>query len=764
MYAPQRLYHKLTAPAFIIPGGTSSKFLKADGSVDSNIYATQSWVTGKNYLTAVPNLDASKITSGTIDIARLPKGALERLVVVASESVAMSADVQEGDTVQVTGNSNKMYFCVSNTATTFATKFKEYTAGTATSVPWSGVTDKPTKLSQFTNDSGFTANKGTVTSVGLTVPTGLSVSGSPVTGSGTLAISLASGYSIPTTAKQTNWDTAYGWGNHATAGYAKSSSLATVATSGKYSDLDGKPTIPTVQNSTITITQKGTEKGKFTLNQSANLTIDLDDNNTTYSSKTAASGGTDVSLVTTGEKYTWNNKQSAISDLSTIRTNSTNGATAYGWGDHSKAGYLKSVPTASTTTAGIVKIGSGLTITDGVLAVSSSDVAWSSITGKPSWITDSKPSYDATEVVGGFVERDQYWNGRIMNNNGVQAGDSLKEAIYKLDWTVCHSISHINNRELFGSHITPTGVNLDISSDNLEVKLDIDTYNDLKINGKVATASTLGMVKPISVITKPTINSVTTTAGKYYAVQMSSDGNMFVNVPWTSGSYTLPAATSSALGGIQLGYNSTANNRAVQLSSNKAYVNIPTATGTTLGLVKAGNNLAIAADGTLSANVSSIWDGANGDEFVVGDFSEEFETKQFGQSDVIFPMYVDYVNNQLIRGAALPLQDGLVMSGYGTFERKHLGLKTTTPATIQAGFIYNNTSSSAISTVSGVSGFGQNQPDSVIISTKKINFTASNIIKCQGLDNLSISGNQYIIYTFSWMPNGKIAINGSIYE
>lgn len=29
---------------------------------------------------------------------------------------------------------------------------------------------------------------------------------------------------------------------------------------------------------------------------------------TTYSSKTAASGGTDVSLVTTGEKYTWNNK------------------------------------------------------------------------------------------------------------------------------------------------------------------------------------------------------------------------------------------------------------------------------------------------------------------------------------------------------------------------------------------------------------------------------------------------------------------------
>ena len=53
------------------------------------------------------------------------------------------------------------------------------------------------------------ASSGTVTSVALTVPTGLSVSGSPITGSGTLAISLASGYSIPTTTSQSNWDTAY---------------------------------------------------------------------------------------------------------------------------------------------------------------------------------------------------------------------------------------------------------------------------------------------------------------------------------------------------------------------------------------------------------------------------------------------------------------------------------------------------------------------------------------------------------------------------
>lgn len=52
-------------------------------------------------------------------------------------------------------------------------------------------------------------SSGSVTSVALTVPTGLSVSGSPITSSGTLAITFTNGYSIPTTAKQSNWDTAY---------------------------------------------------------------------------------------------------------------------------------------------------------------------------------------------------------------------------------------------------------------------------------------------------------------------------------------------------------------------------------------------------------------------------------------------------------------------------------------------------------------------------------------------------------------------------
>ena len=50
---------------------------------------------------------------------------------------------------------------------------------------------------------------GTVTSVALSVPTGFRVTGSPITTSGTLALAFATGYSLPTTAKQANWDTAF---------------------------------------------------------------------------------------------------------------------------------------------------------------------------------------------------------------------------------------------------------------------------------------------------------------------------------------------------------------------------------------------------------------------------------------------------------------------------------------------------------------------------------------------------------------------------
>ena len=70
--------------------------------------------------------------------------------------------------------------------------------------------------------------------------------------------------------------------------------LATVATSGLYSDLSGTPTIPTVNDATITITQGGVTKGSFTLNQSSAETIALDSGGGVSSLTDIAAAGTAI--------------------------------------------------------------------------------------------------------------------------------------------------------------------------------------------------------------------------------------------------------------------------------------------------------------------------------------------------------------------------------------------------------------------------------------------------------------------------------------
>ena len=92
----------------------------------------------------ITSLNASKLF-GTIDIARLPHGALERLVIVADDTARFkltTANVQLGDTVKVT-NTEKMYYVVDESKLSSEAGYLVYTAGTATSVPWSGVTGKP---------------------------------------------------------------------------------------------------------------------------------------------------------------------------------------------------------------------------------------------------------------------------------------------------------------------------------------------------------------------------------------------------------------------------------------------------------------------------------------------------------------------------------------------------------------------------------------------------------------------------------------------
>lgn len=168
------------------------------------------------------------------------------------------------------------------------------------------------------------AGIGTVTSVAATVPTGLAVSGSPITSSGTLAITYDTGYAIPTTAKQTEWDTAFGWGNHASAGYLTS-----------YTETD-----PIV--GAITGIVKADGAGNIS---AAVAGTDYLASETFTGTVTSVAATVPTGFVVSGSPITASGTLAVTFDtgyaLPTTASQS-NWDTAYGWGDHAAAGYLDS--------------------------------------------------------------------------------------------------------------------------------------------------------------------------------------------------------------------------------------------------------------------------------------------------------------------------------------------------------------------------------------------------------------------------------------
>ena len=100
-------------------------------------------------------LDLASQVSGVLAIDHIPQGALERLVIVADAAARLAlttSDVQNGDVVKET-STGLMYFVKDESklgTADAADAFEPFTAGSASSVPWSGMTDKP---STFTPSS-----------------------------------------------------------------------------------------------------------------------------------------------------------------------------------------------------------------------------------------------------------------------------------------------------------------------------------------------------------------------------------------------------------------------------------------------------------------------------------------------------------------------------------------------------------------------------------------------------------------------------------
>lgn len=164
---------------------------------------------------------------------------------------------------------------------------------------------------------------------------------------------------------------------HTTSAITDFPTLATVATSGSYNDLSNKPTIPTVNNATLTIQKNGTNVQTFTANASsnktANITVPTKTSDITNDSGfiTSSALPTKVSDLTNDAGYitgytetdpiftasaasgitssdinNWDGKQDELVSGTNIRT--INGTSILGSGDISVAAGGTPIPTADT--------------------------------------------------------------------------------------------------------------------------------------------------------------------------------------------------------------------------------------------------------------------------------------------------------------------------------------------------------------------------------------------------------------------------------
>lgn len=170
---------------------------------------------------------------------------------------------------------------------------------------------------------------------------------------------------------------AHGWGNHASAGYAKKTEsdsayqpkgeyLTAQDISGKANktELEGKADKSELENkadkldfeghvNNTTVHVTADEKSKWNDKQDRIADVSTIRSNATTAhswgdhSKAGYASDSDLTAhtnnttvhVTANDKSTWSGKQDKIDDLATIRTNATDGKTAYGWGNHAGAGY-----------------------------------------------------------------------------------------------------------------------------------------------------------------------------------------------------------------------------------------------------------------------------------------------------------------------------------------------------------------------------------------------------------------------------------------
>jgi hypothetical protein len=354
------------------------------GSVSTNFSANAS------IATTLAGFDASKITSGTISIDRLPKGALERLSIVANTAARLAlttATVQNGDTVKQT-DTGVMYYVKDDTKLSTEAGWEPYTAGTATSVPWSGVTGKP---STFT-PADHTHTKSQITDFPTTWSWN-NISDKPSSytpAAHTQAYTTLTGSTTTANQAIVSNGTANGW-TLKTLGSNAFNSTAIPTTYAGSSSAGGAATSANKVNTNLVLkVNSGTTEGTnlYTFNGSAAKTLDI-------------KAGSNVSLSATAGVLT-------ISSTNTtypVATSSANGLMSST--DKSKLDGIAtgannySLPTATGSVLGGVKTGSNITNSSGTISLTKANVV--AALGYTPPTADSNTTYTFANGTNGFT-------------------------------------------------------------------------------------------------------------------------------------------------------------------------------------------------------------------------------------------------------------------------------------------------------------------------------------------------------------------------
>lgn len=192
---------------------------------------------------------------------------------------------------------------------------------------------------------------------------------------------------------------------------ADSSSLATVATSGDYDDLINKPTIPTVNDATLTIQKNGSDVATFTANASSNVTANITVPTTTSELTNNSNFVSDASYVHTDNNFTTSEK----TKLSGIETGAeVNVQSDWNQTDNTADDYIKNKPSSEVKTA-----------TDTFTTVNGGLLEECIINLVPVQSGSGDPSPDNIRPISGHTEVDLYNVGKNKLPNNLYSDGSL---------------------------------------------------------------------------------------------------------------------------------------------------------------------------------------------------------------------------------------------------------------------------------------------------------------------------------------------------